>query len=198
MWRGSGGLHWGIRGVCLSQELARLAPKAAPAPLRPQGPRGTRRAGGGEGAGTKAAATAPRRAGAAAKSRRGAGTRRARALAARPRREEPAPEWIARGRSPRPRRPSPPARRPRRPRPRPLLLSPRRLRARRTWRRRRSGGTLYLSTGPTACAGTAASSSSSAARESQDAGRGAGRGFGPGGRPRSGCGANRCTSLSPQ
>lgn len=61
MSRGSGGLHWGIRGVCLSQEFARLAPKLAPALLRPQGPRGTRRAGGGEGAGTKAAL--PRRGG---------------------------------------------------------------------------------------------------------------------------------------
>lgn len=99
--------------------------------------------------------------------------------AARPRPEGPAQQWSARGRSSGPRGPSPPARRPHRPLPRlrPLPPSPRRprlLSARRTWRRR-SGGTLYLSTGPTACAGTAASSSSSAARESGDAGWGAGR-----------------------
>lgn len=95
---------------------------------------------------------------------------------------EPARRWSAPGGRPGPRRPSPPARRPRRPLPRPRSLppAPRRLRARRTWRRRRrSGGTLYLSTGPTACAGTAASSSSSAAR-----GRGAGGARGRAGAPR--------------
>lgn len=58
---------------------------------------------------------------------------------------------------------------PARARPRPSLFSSRkRLCARRTcYGGGGRAGTLYLSTGPTACAGTAASSSSSAARESQ-------------------------------
>lgn len=101
-------------------------------------------------------------------------------------RAERARRWSAPGCGARPRRPSPQARRPRprprrRPRPRPLPPAPRRLRARRTWRRRRCGRTPYLSTGPTACAGTAASSSSSAARGRGRAGTRAG-GAGPGGR----------------
>lgn len=123
---------------------------------------------------------------------------------ARPRSEKPAQRWSALGCRLGPRRPNPQARRPHRPLPRlhplsPAPRRPRRLRARRTWRRRRrSGGTLYLSTGPTACAGTAASSSSSAAQESGAAGEGVvpGRGAGPGGRPPGGGGANRCTSFS--
>lgn len=176
-------------GSTLFQEFAPGGrPESGPRPaqvLWPQGPRGARQAGGGEGPGTKAAVTALRHAGAAANFGGGAGTPHARALAAHPRPEEPAPRWSAAGCRLGRSRPSPPGRRPHRPLPRlrPLPPSPerpRRLRARRIWRRRRSGGTLYLSTGPMACAGTAASSSSSATRESGDAGGGAGRAGVPG------------------
>lgn len=92
---------------------------------------------------------------------------------------------LARTRAPRLRRPrwrcraepgagrrGPAARPPARPHPLPGRLAGW-LRARRTWRRRRWGGTLYLSTGPTASARTGESSSSS---KGAPAGGGAGGG----------------------
>lgn len=190
-----------VFGVC----PRRLDNGPQPRPgLPPQGQRGVRRAGGGEGAGTKAAATALWPAGAAANFRGRAGAPHTQDLAVSPRSEEPAQRWSALGCRLGPRRLSPQARRPHHllPRLRPLSPAPRRprrLRARRTWRRRRSGGTLYLSTGPTACAGTAASSSSSAAQECGASwGGGAGQGCGAARAPPREAAALTGAPLSPQ
>lgn len=169
---GTFGVH-PVSGVCP------WGPDSGPRPARVSGAKG-RTAGWGRGSpGTKAAATTSANC-CGRRDLRTPGPGHA------PAPGESARRWSAPGGRPSPRRPSPPARRPHRPLPRPRSLppAPRRLRARRTWRRRRrSGGTLYLSTGPTACAGTAASSSSSAARARGGAGARGGRGAGPGGRP---------------
>lgn len=109
------GVGWGSlehSGSTLFPEFARGAPTAALGPARvsrSQGPRGARRArpgrraGGGEGAGTKAAATALRSARAAANSGGGAGTRDSQDVAAR---RDEAPQAAPGARAGRARRPA--------------------------------------------------------------------------------------------
>lgn len=126
-----GGEGGGDRGGPL-----RLAGRAGAA--SPHGAGGRERGSGGQ-----SLAAAPR---APAPAAEPAASRGAGGVAPRPRRGGAAEQSRALGAERRP---------PARPHPRPG-----RLRARRTWRRR-WGGTLYLSTGPTASAGTGASSSSS-------------------------------------
>lgn len=192
--QGSGGVSWGIRGPTLFPEFAPGAPPESPS-LRGQGARG------GLGAGkSRGQRPRPLRSGRPVRRRTPAdcGTW----SHARTRRSPHSERWSALGSRRSPPRSSPPSLRPHRPLPRlrslpPARRRPRPLGARRTWRRRGSGGTLYLSTGPTACVATAASSSSSAWRELGAAGGGEGPGGvrGRAGAPQGGGGANRCTSL---